>query len=83
MTTEKTEAVICTSCRKPKNALKQKKSKALPGSIMFLCTDCIENRREPRSFVVLGARQFGADHVSFWIKPQRYLGEPITLRELD
>ncbi len=83
MTTMTNEAVICTSCKKHKNQLKQKKSKALPGSIMFICQDCIDNKREPRAFIVLGARQFGAKHVEFWIKPKRYLGEDITLRELS
>lgn len=77
-----TEGMICTSCEAPKAQLKQKKSRALPGVPMFLCQDCLDNKREPRGFIVLAGREFGLDHVSFWIKPQRYLGEPITLREL-
>lgn len=72
----------CTSCRKPKAQLKQRKSKALPGVSMYLCQDCIDNKREPRAFIVIAGRQLGVDHIEYWIKPQRYLGEPITLREL-
>lgn len=74
---------VCTSCNKPKAQLKQRKSKALPGTPMYLCQDCIDNKREPRAFVILAGKQFGYDHISYWIKPQRYLGDPITLRELS
>lgn len=73
----------CTSCDKPKAHLKQRKSKVLPGAMMYVCQDCIENKREPRAFVVIAGRQLGANHISYWVKPQRYLGEPITLRELS
>lgn len=81
--TMKTENMVCTSCSKPKAQLKQKKSKALPGVSMFLCQDCLDNKREPRGFVVLAGRQHGLEHISYWIKPQRYIGEPITARELQ
>lgn len=73
----------CTSCSKPKAQLKQRKSKALPGVPMYMCQECIDNKREPRSFIVLAGRQHGYDHIAYWIKPQRYLGDPITLRELS
>lgn len=76
------EGMSCTSCKKPKAQLKAMKSKALPGVKMYLCQDCRDNRREPRGFIVLAGREFGLDHVQPWIKPQRYIGEPITLREL-
>lgn len=72
----------CTSCDKPKAELKQRKSKLLPGVPMYLCQDCLDNKREPRGFVVLAGREHGTDYISYWIKPQRYCGEPITLREL-
>lgn len=78
---------MCTSCNKPKNQLKQRKSKLL-GVPMFLCQDCIDNKREPRGFVVLAGREAfergenGLEVISFWVKPQRHCGEPITLREL-
>jgi len=72
----------CTSCGKPKAQLKQKRSKLLPGVPMYLCQDCMDNKREPRGFIVLAGREHGVDYVSYWIKPQRYIGEPITVREL-
>ena len=77
-----TEAMKCTSCGKPKAQLKQKKSKLLPGVPMFLCQDCLDNKREPRGYVVLAGRERGIEYVSYWIKPKRYIGEEITLREL-
>lgn len=82
------EAMICTSCEKPKAALKQKKSKVLPGIPMYLCQDCLDNKREPRGFIVLAGREAASrgdnpvEALSFWIKPHRYCGEAITLREL-
>lgn len=81
-TTATTEGMVCTSCNKPKAQLKQKKSKVLPGVPMFLCQDCLDNKREPRGFVVLAGREHGINHVTYWIKPKRYLGDEITLREL-
>jgi len=50
---------------------------------MFLCQDCLDNKREPRGFVILAGRKYGSEHIANWIKPQKYLGEPITLRELQ
>lgn len=87
-TTVTTEAMICTSCRKPKASLKAKKSKALPGAQMYLCQDCLENKREPRGFLILAGRAAAdrgenpVEALSYWIKAHRYLGEAITLREL-
>lgn len=86
--TAMSEAMICTSCKKPKAALKAKKSKALPGVPMYLCQECLDNRREPRGFLVLAGRQAHdrgenpIEALSYWIKHHRYLGDPITLREL-
>lgn len=78
-----TNYMRCTSCDKPKNELKQKKSRLLPGVPMLLCQECLDAKREPRGFVVLAARENGLDYVANWIKPQRYVGEPITLREVN
>lgn len=80
--------VKCTSCKKPKAELKNKKSKLLRGVPMYLCQDCVDNKREPRGFIVLAGRQAfqkgdnGLEVIGYWIKPQRYCGEPITIREL-
>lgn len=73
----------CSSCHKVKHELKKKNSKALPGAIMYICADCVSKKFEPRGLIILAGREFGAEYIKFWIKPQRYLGEPITLRELS
>ena len=83
MNTTTDEKMLCTSCSKPKAQLKLKKSKVLPGTIMFLCQTCLDNKFEPRGFVVLAGRQRGMEAILPWIKPnQRHTGSPITIREL-
>jgi len=72
----------CSSCGKVKHELKKRNSRALPGAVMYVCEDCTSKKYEPRGLIILAGRQFGQDHIKFWIKPQRYVGEPITLREL-
>lgn len=88
MTILTNDTMKCTSCNKPKAALKQKKSKVLPGVPMYMCQDCLDNKREPRGFIVLAGRsaaQKGDNPVEilgYWIKGKRYCGADITLREL-
>lgn len=82
MTTMMNSAMLCTSCNKPKAELKEKKSKLLPGVTMRLCNDCLTNKREPRGYIVLAGREHGLDYITYWIKNHRYVGEPITVREL-
>lgn len=77
------EVWACTACNKPRAELKQRKSKVLPGVAVYLCKECIAKKFEPRAFVVLAGREHGYDHISYWIKPQRYHGSPITLVELS
>lgn len=72
----------CPSCGKVKHELKKRNSKALKGAIMYICEDCIGKRFEPRGLLIIAGREYGMEHIKFWIKPQRYYGEPITLREL-
>ena len=79
----------CTSCAKPKAELKQRKSKVLPGVPIYMCKECIDSKMEPRAFIVLAGREASlrgenpAEFLAYWIKPQRYVGDPITLRELS
>lgn len=88
MTATMSSGVKCTSCNKVKHQLKQKKSKALPGVPMYLCQDCMDNKREPRAFLVLAGRQAAergenpVESLGYWIKAHRYIGDSITLREL-
>jgi len=54
---------------------------------MWLCTECYEDRREPRFAVIMVARAKkedggGVDSVRDYIKNHRYYGEKITLDEL-
>lgn len=72
----------CASCSKVKHEIKKRNSKSLPGAVIYICTDCAAQKFEPRGIIILAGRQFGHDHIKFWIKPQRYHGEPITVREL-
>lgn len=72
----------CTVCGKQKNELRKRISKCLPGVQMFLCKECMDAKREPRGYIILAGRRDGIESIQFWIKPQRYLGEPITVREL-
>lgn len=73
----------CTVCNRQRNELKKKNSKCLPGTVMYLCTECLAGRKEPRGYVILAGRQHGIEHIEFWIKGHRYAGEPITARELS
>ena len=78
----------CTVCRRHRLNLKARKSKLLPGQPpMWLCTECYEDRREPRFAVIMVARAKkedggGVDSVRDYIKNHRYYGEKITLDEL-
>lgn len=78
-----TNDVVCTSCRKPKNELKTRKSKVLPGAQMYLCRTCIEAGLEPRGFLIVASRQLAnRDAAQRYIKRRKYLGEPILAEEL-
>lgn len=74
--------MVCSACQLPKNQLKVRKSKLLPGTTLYLCGGCFENKNEPRFAVVLVARENGVPAVSEWIKNHRYVGAPITAKEL-
>lgn len=73
----------CTVCKKPKNSLRPRKSKLIPGNKqMFLCEECFTNKREPRWAIILMARSEGPESVTEWVKNHRYVGEPILLSDL-
>lgn len=74
--------VRCTGCNRLGGELKRLNSKVLKGSQMFLCSECIENKIEPRGYLILAARERGVQFVQNWIKNHRYIGEEITAREL-
>ena len=73
---------ICASCRQPKYRLTPKKSKLKPDQVLLLCETCIKQRLEPRWIVVMVGRDKGAEAVKDFVRPKRYLGEPILLEDL-
>lgn len=81
-TTAKSNVFRCTVCDLPKNQLRPRKSKLVPGIQLFLCDSCFVGKREPRWAIILIARQDGHEAVAEWVKNNRYVGEPILLDEL-
>lgn len=77
----KSNDFVCTSCSQPKNHLKPKKSK-LMNMNLYLCGECIEAKREPRFVIILHGRSEGWESIAEYIKHDRYIGEPITMKEL-
>ena len=71
----------CSVCSKDKFELTPKKSR-LTGTALFLCTECIESKREPRYLIIIYGRQNGFDSVSEYIKQRRYTGKDILAEEL-
>ncbi|QIN94112.1 hypothetical protein PP459_gp121 [Streptomyces phage Wakanda] len=74
--------MVCSSCGKQRNELSARKSKLMPGVPLFLCTDCIKGKKEPRYLIILVGRQKGPESVAEYIRNSRYCGEPILASEL-
>lgn len=79
----------CTVCKRHRLQLRPRKSKLKPNMQMFLCTECFDERREPRFLVILATRQAFKDHdteaLNFlrdYIRNRRYYGEKISAEEL-
>jgi len=47
-----------------------------------MCTECIENKREPRYLIILVGRMEGHLKVADYIKNHRYVGEDILAKEI-
>lgn len=73
---------VCSSCRQPKFRLTPKKSRLKPEMMLLLCETCIKNRFEPRGIVMLVGREYGPEAIKDYIRPKRYLGEPILVEDL-
>jgi hypothetical protein len=82
LTMNKTKDMPCTSCQKTRHQLKVRKSKLLPNMTLYLCSECFENKREPRFAIILAGRERGIDAIAELIRNHRYVGKDITLREL-
>ena len=48
---------------------------------LFLCTDCFEQKREPRWIIVLHGRANGFESVQEYIAKKRYVGADILAEE--
>lgn len=73
--------MICSSCGKQRNELTTKRSALLPFIELFLCSQCLKEKKEPRYIVILAGRQNGLSAVSDHLKNHRYSGETITAKE--
>lgn len=76
------KALKCTVCDKQKAELKPKKSKLVKGMQMFLCNDCLSNKREPRFAVIMAGRRDGLSAVDEYLRLHRYVGEEILASDL-
>lgn len=75
--------MVCTVCKRHRAQLKARKSKLMPGNApLFLCSECLEAKREPRWAVIMVARQDGVGAVKDYIRNQRYYGDKILLEEV-
>jgi hypothetical protein len=72
----------CSSCDKPKAQLYPKKSVLLKGTTLYLCSECIDSKKEPRWVIILSGRRYGPEHVREFIVKNRYNGNPITAEEI-
>lgn len=70
----------CSACQMDKFELTPKKSR-LTGTPLFLCTECIAEKREPRYLIIITGRTRGFDSVSEYIKNHRYVGRDILAEE--
>lgn len=70
----------CSACGLDKHQLIPKKSR-LTGTPLFLCNDCIEQKREPRYLIIIHGRSNGFESVAPYIKARRYVGKDILAQE--
>lgn len=75
--------MICSVCKKQKNTVTPKKSGLMKEIDLFLCNECLEDKREPRYLIVLAGRS-GVDMAVIrpYLKNHRYVGDEITAKEL-
>lgn len=75
-----TEAFICTSCKGSARKLNATKSRLMP-TMIFLCDNCRKLGYEPRSLVVLAARNRNA-RANIFVKAHRFIGKEILAKEI-
>lgn len=72
----------CSSCDEPRYELKIRKSRLISSQTFYACNTCSTKRFEPRWIVIMAARRYGAEYVSDYLRPKRYVGEEIMLSEI-
>ncbi len=77
--------MVCSSCNKQRNELSARKSKLMANVPLFLCTDCVKGKMEPRYLIILVGRAQGPARVAEYIRNHRYFdaeSNPILASEL-
>ncbi len=85
MTGRMKQGVSCVVCNKQRDPgqIHKGQSKLLPSADnFFICDTCVEQKKEPRSFIIIVARTKGFKAVAEYIKFHRYEGETITATEI-
>lgn len=72
---------ICQLQRLP-GEIHARESRLLPGTKLLVCNVCEEDKKEPRSFIIIVARTSGPASVRDYIKNHRYEGKTITAKEI-
>ena len=72
---------VCRVQRKPGN-IHSRESKLLKGHKILVCNLCEQRGYEPRHLIILIGRKEGYKSVLEYIEGNRYVGAPITAKEL-
>jgi hypothetical protein len=78
------EGVSCEVCgqqREP-GSIHVRDSQIIKKFTVLKCDSCHEKGYEPRADIILAGRQWGWEHVADYVKNDRYVGEPITGKEI-
>ena len=73
--------MLCQICERPRANVRPKKSSLLDTTLLA-CDVCINNKYEPRAYIILVGRSKGPVAVRDFIVNHRYLGTEITAAEL-
>ena len=74
--------MICSVCKKNKETVTPKQSDLMPSIRLFLCTDCLDKKYEPRYIIIMVGRGGDMKSVHPYIKSHRYVGDEITANQL-
>lgn len=74
--------MLCSVCKRNRDNVTPKSSDLMPSIRLFLCGECLEAGKEPRYIIVLVARGGESTSVKPYIKDHRYVGDPITAKEM-